>query len=225
MELKATMQALKSACAQVGDVLKEVHTQQQIRSVQAQKQRAAELQHQQRLLYQQPVAVRLDAQQLQYIFTQLNASPCASSADVLLNQQQMVYVVNYFMKQAWANGDKQTFENLRNFMLPLGINHNLGWLPQLHEDIFDNFVHDGYDSSLTYIKCVPNGNLFFFKGKWLGLAYNLPAANQAALHRYHLSFSKLEKTAQGQAILQKYGISYKGVTYNTPTNDLLIVFE
>lgn len=216
--------ALKNAFSQMGTVISTAHQQAQLQAAQAQKLQQAQLQQQQQLLYQQPVAVRLDEAQLQSIMLQLETTPYAKSADVLLSQQQMTRVFKWFLEQAWHAQDLRTFANLKQGMLPLGLGFNLGWLRHLHKDVFDSFIH-GYNPDLTYVQCAPNGSLFLLTGKGYGLCYSISANSQTTLNRYKNDFERFAATAQGQTLIKKYGLRYKDITFNSQTGNLTLIFD
>lgn len=216
--------ALKNAFSQMGTVISMAHQQAQLQAAQAQKLQQAQLQQQQLLLYQQPVAVRLDEAQLQSIMLQLETTPYAKSADVLLSQQQMARVVKWFLEQAWHAQDLRTFASLKQGMLPLGLQFNVGFLLQLHKTIYDEFVHQ-YNPDTTYAGCTPYGGIFRITGQGFGFAYSLPAANQAAIQKYRQDFQRFSATAQGGALLQKFGLNFKGIIYDPNTKDVSVLFS
>ena len=224
MVIQDFKQALKNACSQMGSAISMASQQAQLQAAQAQKLQQAQLQQQQQLLYQKPVTVKLDEGQLQSIMLQLNTAPYANSADVLLNQQQMVHVVKWFLGQALVNKDMRSFEALRNFMFPLGLEHNLGWLRQLHKDVFDRFIHE-YNPTLAYMQCAPNGSLFLLTGKGYGLCYGILANSQATLDRYKNDFQRFTATAQGQGLIKKYGLCCKDITFDSKTGNLILFFN
>lgn len=224
MTIQDFKQAFFNACSQMGVAISMAGQQAQLQAAQAQKLQQAQLLQQQQLLYQKPVTVKLDEGQLQSIMLQLNTAPYANSAEVLLSQQQMVHVVNWFLSQAWHAQHLQTFTNLRQGMLPLGLNFNVGWLRQLHKDVFNSFIH-GYNPDLTYVQCAPNGSLFLLTGKGYGLCYGISANSQATLGRYKNDFLRFTATAQGQSLIKKYGLRYKDVTFDSKTGNLIIFFD
>ena len=223
MDSQKTEQAPSGAWGQMLTAIKQAFQVSQLQSIQAQQQRAAQLAEQQRLMYQQPVTVRLNAQQLQYIYEQLNTRPYSNSADVMLNQEQMARVVTWFLEQAWTNGDIQTFQNLRNKMVPLGLGFNLDYLRQLHKDLFDSFIH-GHNPGLTYADGTPPNGLLVLNGHGFGFCYRISANSQTTQKRYREDFYGFIATAQGQALIRKYGLYYKEIVFNSTAGNMVIYF-
>lgn len=224
MKRGAFKQALFDACSQVGTYLEQSWKAERIRAEQRQQYRAKQLQQQQQLAYQQPFTIRLDSQQLQMLDSQLRNFPYASTADLLLRQQQIGYIVQRFIQAAAASGDRRTMQQFREILLPSGLEFNLGYLRQIHEELYQSFIYI-YNPGTTYPACMPQGTFFLVSDHGFGFLYRIKADKQLTLERLRQEFRGFTNMQAGQQFFRRYGLGPARITYETKTGYLVVFFQ
>lgn len=218
-------QALSAACSGFAGYMKELTEQTKLNAEEKRKYNAFRIKQQQQTMYQQPIVITLDGVQIHDILNQLNNYPCYTSANLMLNQQQVRLISNVFVQQAINFKDKKTLSALRNVLIPGGLGFNLSFLKEIHKKLFDDFI-SAYNRDLTYAACTPPGGLFFvIAADGFGFCYNISLMSPRTLKHYQGDFKRFSSTGAAMNLFQQYVLQYNKISYTETSKNLIIFFR
>lgn len=217
-------QALKSACSGIAGCVKQIFEDIRIQREQSRIYNEARLQTQQQMQYVPPMEMTLTPLQIADINSQFMNHPVSTSADILLEHGQVLDIVDRFIYQATVSNDTRTLQNLRNVLIPGGLEFNLGFLRVMHKEVFDVFISK-YHPELTYASVTPLGTFFVITDKGFGFYYRIYADKPLTRKQYFEEFQRFSNTSDAYNLRDRYGLNSFEVTFDSRSKDLILFFR